>query len=352
MLPVSVVIPARNEAHNIARLVESLRTQTHPPAEIIVVDAGSEDGTAQVAAAAGARVLRVDRAYPGQARNIGIAHAKQELIACWDSSMYLQADALESLLHPLLSGTAELSIGQLKIYPQTLAAAILMLVILPPYTHRLKDGTRVYLPFIVATALYKRLWEEVGGFAPWRAREDVDFREKLLRLNPRIAYVIESVTYWEPSEKWRQIVRKMRLYGRHNLLSKKPMLWYGGVARAYGAYILIATSAAIATDVTAGLCVFGAAVLGGALLRALLRLLRHGSVFQERTGKKPFAPLSIFATWGLLLSIEAALFLGFMDWLLLDRLGFKPETFPEPKLIEEIRPTEATHERGERSYSC
>jgi chlorobactene glucosyltransferase len=46
---VSVIIPARNEAHNIARCVSSILSGTYPNLELIVVDDSSTDGTAQIA---------------------------------------------------------------------------------------------------------------------------------------------------------------------------------------------------------------------------------------------------------------------------------------------------------------
>ncbi len=49
-LRVSVIIPARNEEHNIGKLLQSLKEQTHKPYEIIVVDDQSDDRTASVAA--------------------------------------------------------------------------------------------------------------------------------------------------------------------------------------------------------------------------------------------------------------------------------------------------------------
>lgn len=54
---VSVIIPARNEAHNLPALLGSLTTQAVPPREILVVDDGSTDATAEVARAHGATVI-------------------------------------------------------------------------------------------------------------------------------------------------------------------------------------------------------------------------------------------------------------------------------------------------------
>jgi 4,4'-diaponeurosporenoate glycosyltransferase len=54
---VSVIVPARNEAANLPALLNSLRAQSPPPLEVIVVDDQSSDGTGQVALDRGARVL-------------------------------------------------------------------------------------------------------------------------------------------------------------------------------------------------------------------------------------------------------------------------------------------------------
>jgi chlorobactene glucosyltransferase len=52
---VSVIVPARNEAHNIARCVTSILSTTYPNLELIVVDDSSTDGTAQIAREAALR---------------------------------------------------------------------------------------------------------------------------------------------------------------------------------------------------------------------------------------------------------------------------------------------------------
>lgn len=56
----SVVIPVKDDGHELARCLRALRRQTRPADEIIVVDNGSSDASALIAREAGARVLRCD----------------------------------------------------------------------------------------------------------------------------------------------------------------------------------------------------------------------------------------------------------------------------------------------------
>jgi 4,4'-diaponeurosporenoate glycosyltransferase len=62
---VSIIVPARNEAHNLPALLQSLRRLQPAAAEVIVVDDHSTDGTASVAAAGGARVVGAPPLPPG-----------------------------------------------------------------------------------------------------------------------------------------------------------------------------------------------------------------------------------------------------------------------------------------------
>lgn len=84
-LPISAVIPAYNRADLLPRAIASVRAQTCPPAEIIVVDDHSSDGTGAVASSLGARVIRHDRNQgEGAARNSGVAAATQAWVAFLD----------------------------------------------------------------------------------------------------------------------------------------------------------------------------------------------------------------------------------------------------------------------------
>jgi glycosyltransferase involved in cell wall biosynthesis len=85
-LDVSVVIPAFNAERTVGRVVEALRSQDAPPAEIVVVDDGSADRTGEVAAAAGARVVRNDPPrHAGGARNAGWEEATRPVVVFLDS---------------------------------------------------------------------------------------------------------------------------------------------------------------------------------------------------------------------------------------------------------------------------
>lgn len=86
---VSVIVAARNAAHQLPSLVKALSEQTLPRSdfEVIVVDDGSDDGTAAVVEASGvARAIRCDEGIgPARARNVGIRAATGELIAITDA---------------------------------------------------------------------------------------------------------------------------------------------------------------------------------------------------------------------------------------------------------------------------
>jgi len=86
-LRVSVVIPAYNSAEYLADAVESVLAQTHPQVELIVVDDGSTDGTAEVMADYADRCTYVRQPNAGSAaaRNHGIQLARGELIAFLDA---------------------------------------------------------------------------------------------------------------------------------------------------------------------------------------------------------------------------------------------------------------------------
>lgn len=87
MTTVSVLIPSYNHAHFVSAAVNSALAQTHPDVDIIVIDDGSKDNTAEVVATFGDAVNYVYQENQGlsAARNTGIRHARGEYIALLDA---------------------------------------------------------------------------------------------------------------------------------------------------------------------------------------------------------------------------------------------------------------------------
>jgi glycosyltransferase involved in cell wall biosynthesis len=89
---VTVVVPTRNAARTLARCLESVRAQTRS-AELIVVDNGSTDGTAEIAGRYADRVLARGPERSAQ-RNLGWRTGRGEIVVFLDADMVLDPDAL------------------------------------------------------------------------------------------------------------------------------------------------------------------------------------------------------------------------------------------------------------------
>ncbi|MGA2392545.1 MAG: glycosyltransferase [Candidatus Lustribacter sp.] len=84
-MEISVVIPAYNAAAHLEATLASVAAQLEAPAEVIVVDDGSTDATAAIAAAAGAHVIRQANGGVSAARNAGVGAARSDWIAFLDA---------------------------------------------------------------------------------------------------------------------------------------------------------------------------------------------------------------------------------------------------------------------------
>jgi glycosyltransferase involved in cell wall biosynthesis len=110
MTAIAVIVPALNEAGNIGRLVAEVRATL--PVQVIVVDNGSSDATAQEARAAGARVVAEPRRGYGYACAAGVAAARDaDVLAFLDADYSFLPSELPIILAPILAGEADLVLG-------------------------------------------------------------------------------------------------------------------------------------------------------------------------------------------------------------------------------------------------
>jgi glycosyltransferase involved in cell wall biosynthesis len=112
---VSVIIPTHNEAQAIPRVLTDLSLAQLPPnfvTEVIVVDSNSTDGTPDIAAKMGARVIQEPRHGYGRACLTGLAAANSPDIVVFLDGDYSDRPAeLPILVAPIIEGRADITLG-------------------------------------------------------------------------------------------------------------------------------------------------------------------------------------------------------------------------------------------------
>jgi hypothetical protein len=108
---VTLVLPCLNEALAVASCVEQAQTallEADLPGEVIVVDNGSSDGSAEIARSAGARVIEEHRQGYGRALRTGFEHAQTAVVVMADADGTYDLSRLAELAAPVLAGEADM----------------------------------------------------------------------------------------------------------------------------------------------------------------------------------------------------------------------------------------------------
>ena len=181
---VSVIIPAFNAAHFLPNAVASVRRQSYAPLEIVIVDDGSADDCAGVAAELGdaVRYVRQEQSGPAAARNRGLELARGEFVGFLDADDEWPEQKLSIQMSRLLAEPElDAVLGRVR-YVAIEGGEI------PDFAFEGPDHeiTNVHL----GSGLYRRrVFDRIGNFDPsLRYSEDVDFflRARESRLHMRI----------------------------------------------------------------------------------------------------------------------------------------------------------------------
>jgi glycosyltransferase involved in cell wall biosynthesis len=119
---VSVIIPTHNEAQAIARVLADLPSNLIT--EVIVVDSNSNDGTPEIAARMGARIIHESRRGYGRACLTGLAAANlPDIVVFLDGDYSDRPSELPILLGPIIQGDADITLGS-RLGEQRISAAL------------------------------------------------------------------------------------------------------------------------------------------------------------------------------------------------------------------------------------
>jgi glycosyltransferase involved in cell wall biosynthesis len=246
-MSVSLICTVRDEADNIAALLDSMLAQTRQPDEIVINDCMSRDATPEIVRAYAAREPRVRLVFGGHnissGRNSAIRHARGAIVASTDAGLTLDRGWLAALVAPIEAGEADLVGGFYQPEPRTLFELVLGAV---NYRDVAEIDPGTFLPFGNCMAFRRELWERVGGFPEWLSHsEDLYFDLAAERAGFRRAFAPGALINFRPRGSLGAFARQYYLYARGD---GRAGLWPRRHAARYGVYAGLLTALAVAAS--------------------------------------------------------------------------------------------------------
>ncbi|MET8898917.1 bifunctional polysaccharide deacetylase/glycosyltransferase family 2 protein [Streptomyces sp. NPDC004538] len=209
--PVSVIVPAYNEKECIEATLRSLARSTHP-IEIVVVDDGSTDGTAEIAeslALPNVRVVRQANAGKPAALNNGVRHARYDIVVMMDGDTVFEPDTVGHLVQPFADPSVGAVAGNAKVgNRRTLIGAWQHIEYVMGFNldRRMYDLLRC-MPTIPGAigAFRKAAVERAGGMSDDTLAEDTDITIALHRAGWRVVYQEHARAWTEAPGSLRQL---------------------------------------------------------------------------------------------------------------------------------------------------
>lgn len=273
-LPVTLVIPIRDEQETIGQLIASIDAQTQRPAEVILVDGGSTDHTvALVKQKARAdpryRLVQADGpATPGRGRNIGVQNAGNAWIAMTDAGITVEPRWLENLWRAHLDRpSAEVVYGNYEFDLRSFFEESAAVAYCNPKVQTPEGLCRG--PAVVSCLVHRRAFDAVGGFPDLRAAEDDIFTRTIQLASIEVTYAPNATVWWRLRPDIWSTADRFRVYSYHNVMGGQH--WHRRLARSY---VPVAVGVGLAALGDKRWLVLPTVTIGG---RTALRIARHRS---------------------------------------------------------------------------
>ncbi len=209
--PVSVLVPAYNEAKCIENTVRSLMESDHP-VEIIVIDDGSSDGTARIVEnlnLPGVRVVRQLNAGKPAALNRGVANARHDLVVMMDGDTVFEPSTVRELVQPFGDPRVGAVAGNAKVgNKDTLIGAWQHIEYVMGFNldRRMYDVLRCMPTIPGAVGAFRRTaLERVGGMSDDTLAEDTDITMAIHRDGWKVVYAENARAWTEAPESVQQL---------------------------------------------------------------------------------------------------------------------------------------------------
>ncbi|AQU68480.1 glycosyltransferase [Streptomyces niveus] len=209
--PVTVLVPAYNERECIANTVRSL-TQSDHRIEVIVIDDGSTDGTADIVEAMwlpGVHVVRQVNSGKPAALNNGIAHASHDLVVMMDGDTVFEPSTVRELVQPFGDPRVGAVAGNAKVGNRdTLIGAWQHIEYVMGFNldRRMYDVLRCMPTIPGAVGAFRRqALDRVGGMSEDTLAEDTDITMAMHRDGWRVVYAERARAWTEAPESVQQL---------------------------------------------------------------------------------------------------------------------------------------------------
>jgi cellulose synthase/poly-beta-1,6-N-acetylglucosamine synthase-like glycosyltransferase/peptidoglycan/xylan/chitin deacetylase (PgdA/CDA1 family) len=243
--PVSVIVPAYNEKECIANTLDSLARSTHL-IEIIVVDDGSTDGTADIAESLGmpnVRVIRQANAGKPAALNNGVRSARHDIVVMMDGDTVFEPDTVRQLVQPFADPEVGAVAGNAKVGNRATVIGAWQHI---EYVMGFNLDRRMYdllrcMPTIPGAigAFRREAVLQVGGMSEDTLAEDTDITIAMHRAGWRVVYQEHARAWTEApgslkqlwSQRYRWSYGTMQALWKHrkSLTDKGPSGRFGRV---------------------------------------------------------------------------------------------------------------------------
>lgn len=209
--PVTVLVPAYNERECIANTVRSLVASDYP-VEVIVIDDGSTDGTADIVEAMwlpNVRVVRQRNAGKPAALNNGIAHARHDIIVMMDGDTVFEPSTVRELVQPFADPRVGAVAGNAKVGNRdSMIGAWQHIEYVMGFNldRRMYDLLRCMPTIPGAVGAFRRdALDRIGGMSEDTLAEDTDVTMALHRDGWRVVYAENARAWTEAPETVQQL---------------------------------------------------------------------------------------------------------------------------------------------------
>ncbi|MBI3804936.1 MAG: glycosyltransferase family 2 protein [Nitrospirae bacterium] len=234
----TVIVPAYNESATIADTLFSLRAQTVPIHEIIVVDDCSTDNTGEIARALGVTVIRPasNTGSKAGAQNVALTQVETEWTMALDADTTLAPDAVEKLLAALDAPRVAAACGS----------------VIPRHVRSVWERGR-YIEYLFAFTFFKPIQNyyqkplissgcfsayrtealrAVGGWSTRTMAEDMDLTWSFYQRGDRVRFVPEAVCYPIEPHDFNFLRKQLRRWS-HGFIQNVRLHWRGALRVPY-----------------------------------------------------------------------------------------------------------------------